>query len=179
MTKTAKILLITGGLAIAALATYAQLKKKKTAVPLPAPPKPKKTSSIVVGDNVSTTPADQPLTEGVDDPQHVIQLQDALNELHQAAGYINTNCSGIKWPTFAKWATDENGNILNAHGVFDSRTTAVSLYYLNKTTVTLDQLTALRAQLSAWRSGGDKCKYPLGMFTGIANDLGNLFSGIF
>lgn len=144
MTKGTKILIgVVATLGVTAL--FAFHKKSKAVV--------KKVGKLVIGDSSIGTPDNADLKKGSTDAQHVMQLQQALNQIHAAAQYINSKCGGIKWAVYP-------GGTLPVNGSFDSNTAAASQFYLNRQEVDLDYLNSIREKLSKYQAG-DKCKYPL------------------
>ncbi len=145
MTKATKIIVITVGLlgvaSLFAFSAKARSSAKKAVGKI-----------IDIGDTSATTPSGGDLAQGSEDIQHILQLQQMLNELHAAVQYINKNCS-MSWALYP-------GNPLQVNGVFDMATEKMLQFYLNRQTIDLDYLNEIRNKLNQYQSG-DKCKYPL------------------
>lgn len=147
MTKTVKIVIgISAALSVIALFAFSS-KARTTAK--------KAVSKILVGDSSTATPNNQDLAKGSGDVQHILQLQQLLNELHTAVQYINANC-GIQWPLYG-------GRLPDVSGIFDDTTQAATQFYLARATVDLDYLNDIRAKLNKYQSGDNKCTYPLSL----------------
>lgn len=146
MTRGVKILIgVAGLLGITALFAFhkpAQTAVKKLVGKIP-----------FIGDTSPATPGDAPLMTGSADIQHIMQLQQALNDIHTAAVNINKNCKTISWGV-------NPGGILQVNGVFDDKTATAAQFYLNREQVDLDYLDMVRTKIDKWRQG-DPCIYPL------------------
>lgn len=152
MTKSAKIILITTGLlAVGAGVAYAYRKKKVSAT------KP----VLVTADNPVTTTetGSDVLKAGSTDEQHVLQLQEVLNTLHQSARYINLNCGGIKWGYMTS-GNMADGKVVTENGKFDAKTKAAAKFYLNREEVDLWFLDLMRGKIAKYNKS-DKCVYPM------------------
>lgn len=145
MTKNIKIALIGVGTVTGIALLLAFTKKGKQVV--------KKVGSLIIPDSSATTDAGGVLRAGSSDMQHVMELQQALNDLTTITTWINTNC-GIQWGV---WPS----GLIDISGVFDTRTASVAQFYLNRTEVDLDYLNEIRAKISAYNAGSNKCYYPL------------------
>lgn len=161
MTKTTKIVLIVSTLLLASAGAVFAFRKKK-----PVQKAIKKVGSIIWPEGLSDSEA---LTEtGADHiaqgdkGRYVEQLQDALNEIHKASGYINKNCN-VKWGYFSQLPTKSDGTILTVTGEFDANTANVSQFYLNRKEVDLEYLAMIKKKVAAYKAGSDKCVYPLGI----------------
>lgn len=149
MKKGGKIAVITAALLLTGVAAYALFKKPK------APPKKKLVTTVstdnpvIVDENFSGTL--KPGSSG----RYVEQLQQALNDLHNAVLYINKNCS-MQWPSFGSYGN----NPLPVSGSYDAKTALASQFYLNRTEVDLDYLRMIQDKIDKYRAG-DKCKHPL------------------
>lgn len=144
MTTAVKILIGTG-IALGGVALLAFHKKTKETVK-------KVVGKIFVGDSATDTPGGDDLQKGSGDVQHILQLQQVLNQMHTAIIYINGNC-GIQWPVY-------RGLMPGVSGVFDDATAKAMQFYLNRETIDLSYLDEIRIKLARYNAG-DRCKYPL------------------
>lgn len=146
--KSGKAILITLVLVVAGTGiAYAFRTKKKQAIK----------GSVSIGD-IEIGQEEGVLKKQSTDEQHIMQLQEVLNALHQAAFYINNNCGGIKWGYMS--GSLPGGKIVNESGVFDDKTEQACKYYLNRTEVELWYLDFIRQKIDKYKSG-NKCTYPL------------------
>lgn len=105
-----------------------------------------------IGDSMTSTPDAMDLQKGSGDVQHILQLQQLLNELHDAVKYINSKC-GTPWLTYP-------GKMPGVSGVFDDATEKAMQFYLGRATIDLEYLNAIREKIAKYEAG-NKCKYPL------------------
>jgi hypothetical protein len=161
MTPKIKIVLITAGvLLVSTTAVFAFRKKKPVAKAI------KKVGSIIWPEGADSS---EPTTETGDTTiklgstgRYVEQLQNALNDIHKAALYMNKNCNMDKWATYPGPAVSSQGDILNVSGTFDANTQAATKFYLYRTEVDLDYLAMIKKKIDKQKANNDVCVYPLG-----------------
>jgi hypothetical protein len=146
-----KVILITCILCVAGAGVAYAFGRRKIKAPV------KKKVSVTAGDNTAGTDEGDTLRKGSADVQHVTQLQEALNALHQAAIYINGHCATIKWPTKGTGST-----VVSENGKFDDATAAATKFYLNREEVDLDYLELIKKKIAAYKAGR-LCEYPMGI----------------
>lgn len=154
MTATTKKILILSGILLAAAGVVYALRKK--------PVVKKAIGKILVGSSEPTTDEGETSIKQGSSGRYVEQLQDFLNDLHKATAQIRQSC-GTVWGYYTATPTKSNGDILTVTGDFDSKTAAVSQFYLNRQEIDLYDLARFKDKMSQWKTASDKCVYPLSM----------------